>query len=162
MVAYFYNMAFVIPEVNNTGYGFMNEFPKLYKRIYFRRNPEDPLGAPTTWVMGFRTNSPTRNVLVTRGANYVREGITIVHSSRLYGEMLTFVKDVKGIPRASGRNHDDLVMAFLLILELSESRPMRLEKETRPITLWDDESFAAHVYRMRKRMHAVTGRPKFF
>jgi hypothetical protein len=160
MACHFYNMAFCIPEVNNTGYGFMNEFPKLWSRTYFRRDPDAPVGAPSNWQLGFKTTSVTRPLMVTRGANYVREQLVTIHSTRLYGEMLTFTKDSHGIPRASGKAKDDLVMAFLMMLELAELRPVRLEKEKRPITLADDKSFQEHMKRMKNRRYL--DRPRFF
>jgi hypothetical protein len=153
MVCYFYNMAWAIPEVNNTGYGFMVTFERLWKRIYFRVNPDAPFGTKQSWVTGFKTTAITRPILVTRGQNYIREKVVTIHSSRLYMQLLTFVKDSKGIPRASGKNMDDLVMAFLFALELAELRPVKLDKATRPVTLWDDKMFQAHVARMRGRRH---------
>jgi len=160
MAATFYNMAYVIPEVNNTGYGFMQVFKDIYPRIYFRRNPEAPLNAPTQWVLGFRTDSTTRPILVTRGQNYVREGVGVIRSSRLLKEMRTFVKDKRGTPRASGRNHDDLVLAWLLMLELHESRPVRLEKPSKEPTLADDKFFQQHRAKMLSKGYG--GRAKFF
>jgi hypothetical protein len=160
MACHFYNMAFAIPEVNNTGYGFMSVFPTLWSRIYFRQDPDAPYGAPTKFVLGFKTNAATRPVLVTRGANYVREKIPVIRSSRLLGEMQTFVKDSKGTPRAAGKNTDDLVMAFLFILELASVRPVRLEKEPREVTLWDDKAFQEHVSRMKR--WKISDRRPFF
>ncbi len=160
MVAYYYNQTWMIPEVNNTGYAFMNKIPDLWTRIYFRQDPDAPLNAPPKWLHGFKTGPSTRPILVQRGREYIRDKVPTIHSSRLYGELTTFVKDTRGIPRASGGAMDDLVMAFLLILELHESRPIRLEKEKRELTLADDKSFIEHQKRMRKKGYGA--RAKFF
>jgi hypothetical protein len=74
--------------------------------------------------------------------------------------MQTFVKDSKGTPRAAGKNTDDLVMAFLFILELASVRPVRLEKEPREVTLWDDKAFQEHVSRMKR--WKISDRRPFF
>jgi hypothetical protein len=157
LAAAYYNGAWVIPEVNNTGYGFMTTFTKLWSRIYWREDP-DAAFRTMTWRYGFLTRSETRNRIVCRHRDFVREKTLPTYSSRLFSEMLTFVKDKSGTPRASGKkNHDDLVLADCMLLELSEQRPRRLDRAAdRGPTLADDKSFQKHVAR-RKRANTKVG-----
>lgn len=167
MACLFYNEAFCIPEVNNTGYGFIEVFKKLYGKIYFRKDPDAPIGQSSAkYRYGFKTDDITRRIITGYAQAYVREiplnGWPQIRSRRLYNEMRTFQKDKSGTPRAIGKkSHDDLVIMFCLFLEELTRRPRRVTKETRELTLLDDKSFQEHMHRMRAGRNK-TGRARYF
>jgi hypothetical protein len=138
MACRYYNDAYCIPEVNGPGMAFMQVFAELWNRMYYRIDHDAVEDIAGKVRFGFRTTSVTRPVITIRGQSYVREGAVDIFSSRLFSEMQSFVKDSHGRPRAAGKGTDDLVMAFLLVLELHEQRPEQLRKGTRPLTLSDD------------------------
>ena len=166
MAGFFYNDAWSIPEVNNTGYGFMSTFVNLYRRIYFRKDPDAALGARQKYQYGFRTNPVTRPIITLRAQAYIRElpmnGYPKIRSRRLFNEMQSFQKDKLGYPRAMAKGtQDDLVICFCLVLEEAERRPVRVTPEKRQLTLADDKSFQEHQARMRGRRGA-SGRARYF
>lgn len=154
MACWLYNKAFAIPEVNGPGMAFMQEFTKLWNRLYYRIDYDSIEEISGQVRFGFRTTSVTRPVITMRGQAYVREGLVTVRSSRLFAEMQSFVRDARGVPRAAGKGHDDLVMAFLFVLELAEQRPVQSQKPPRGVTLEDDAYFAARRGRRASRKKA--------
>lgn len=166
MACVYYNDAWAIPEINNTGYAFMETFKKLWRRIYFRQDPDAPVGSEQRWKYGFRTDVATRPIITQRAQAFVREcpdnGWPLIHSSRLMSECRTFQKDKSGCPRAIGKKaHDDLVLAWCLAFEESARRPVRVTREKRELTLLDDRNFQEHQKRMRQR-RGRTGRARYY
>lgn len=109
-VGRWYNNALIQPERNNDGKVVISRLVESgYPTIY--RHYEDD-----RW--GFPTKASNRLELIGLGQEYVRETVHTIRSPLLVEEMMTFVRNARGRPEASGKGRrggkkDDRIFAWL-------------------------------------------------
>jgi len=113
-----YNKALLCPENNTYGYAVIMKLQELaYSNLYFK-NRRDKFAAmygtdSMIYKIGFTTSGQTRNQILTKLEEVIRNRQVRVYSSRLYEELKTFVwKGTKA--QAQKGNNDDLVMALAI------------------------------------------------
>lgn len=113
-MARWYNNAFIVPEMNNTGLSFVDHIKMKYYNIY-RREVFDKRTKETTQAIGWRTTGTTKPVLVNSLEEAVREEYIHVNGADTLKELRTFVRtDSVGKQGygGEGSNHDDRVIAL--------------------------------------------------
>lgn len=123
MLHRWYGRCLVVPEINNTGYGFMVAAKPLGMNVY-RRERTDRFTSEVTEQWGWMTDPKTRPQLIatmqaairnnaqeaTRGDGLQCDSVTLA------SECSTMVKDAKGVDKAAPGSHDDHVLACALAL----------------------------------------------
>ncbi len=123
-----YNMAFGVPERNNTG-----EYPCIRILEAPFSYPEDRLYHLDDWdkkgrrmkrKVGFRTGPATRNNLIDTLAHFIDSGSIRFHSSHTQEELLHFVTKRSGKREADSGYHDDEVICAGLACKGAEAYPI--------------------------------------
>ena len=124
----YYNYAMIAPENNNRGHLTCDQLTRMrYKKIYytgleFGKKPKDG-------EMGWNTNVRNR----TRGIDQFIHDFAMMLFDKLdqelLGEMSTFIQNERGKMEAATGKHDDLVMAFMIALQICVLFP-RIERRT--------------------------------
>jgi len=106
----FYNWALLGIEVNKDGLWVNDALEKMgYINLYYRKQFDD-ITKKMTKFFGWKTTSATRPfALAALKAVFFRKDGGF--PSVILGEMLTFVRNIKGKPEAMAKKHDDVLMA---------------------------------------------------
>lgn len=116
-IGYFYNEAYIAPEINNMGRAVMyfllgDEYPndKLYKRIKYdpSKQKDNRLGS-----YGWLTSSVSRPVLLADFRNSFEDGTLKINDVDTLKEMLKFVNN-NGKYEAEIGSHDDRVLGAMI------------------------------------------------
>jgi len=121
-----YNDALAVPEANKEGLLTINvllkEHPntKIYRR--FVEVGKVPTGSDKKYI-GYSTNERTRHFAVTNFAKEWRlDGIEIFDTRHL-NEMMSFIRNKNsGRPEAGNGNHDDLIMAACIAVDVDQQQ----------------------------------------
>jgi hypothetical protein len=123
LAAEYWNNAWIAPEVNNTGYALVaavRDYPYIIAR---EGAPDLSLSRPLHRI-GFQTDGPSRNMLISDWEKYGREepvtgydGKIRCLSSLLADEERTFVLDKQGKKQHRAGCHDDVLFASMLALQ---------------------------------------------
>jgi hypothetical protein len=111
-----YNKALMCPENNSFGYATILKLKELkYPMLYHRKRRGVYIGGyiPSTDadVAGFTTSGRSRNMILTKFEEMIRNKELTIYSSRFYNELKTFVwKGSK--PQAMKNKNDDLIISF--------------------------------------------------
>ena len=118
-IGYFYNTAWLVPEVNSSGNEVVNTLAKRvhYPNLYRNLKPHVTEGDDLTPKWGWFTNDWNRNRLFARGAEILRADPHFTRDKDLVDEIRTIEIDENGRARAKHPNKDDIVMAWLLALQ---------------------------------------------
>lgn len=122
-LGYFYNYAWVCPEVNSVGEGVVRDLVRMgYSKLY-KRTEHDEFSAVKTRKIGFSTGMRTKPKLINQFIAYCKEGRFRVRSKVLLQEMQSFVqlaaKGGKSLRyEAKSGKHDDTVIAAALSVEM--------------------------------------------
>ncbi len=82
--------------------------------------------------LGWLTNAKTKPLMVAEGDRIIREGLATIHSPELLSELMTFVRLADGKTEAQQGCFDDLVIAWLIALQLRKYAPAKVTvKESR-------------------------------
>ncbi len=113
-----YNTAVLCPENNSYGYATIIKLKELkYPKIYSSKRTTAWMGDFTpsndTEAAGFTTSGKTRTLILTKLEEVLRNRQLVVHSSRLYDELKTFVW-VENRAQAMKGYNDDLVMSLAI------------------------------------------------
>jgi len=136
-----YNLAHIVPEVNNHGILGVDILKRLYPtgRIYKRESPDSRKQsnkASKKPALGFITTERTKPYSCSTLKTYLKRGLKI-HDSETYHELQMFT-EIDGALTAPEREHDDLVMALALaavgIKELVKNEPQ--EQKEAPSIDW--------------------------
>jgi hypothetical protein len=113
-----YENALVAVERNNHGYGVLAHLKDLhYENLYEAGGQE-----------GWLTNVVTRPAMIENLAAVLMAQPELFHSSRLLGEMKTFVRHADGHGGAAEGAHDDCVMAMAIALAVRREDAGRVRK----------------------------------
>jgi len=113
-----YNNALLCPENNTYGYAVVMKLSELnYPNLYYK-NPKDKFASMYTsdsnlHKIGFTTSGQSRNQILTKLEEVIRNKQIKLYSSRLYEEMKTFIWKGSKAQAMKGKN-DDLVMALAI------------------------------------------------
>jgi len=77
---------------------------------------------------GWRTDTNSRNELVSGIREWLNDGAGKLNSGRLCGELMTFVRSKTGKPQAKSGCHDDAVMAFGIAVQVDQIVPLDEEE----------------------------------
>ena len=113
-----YNNALLCPENNSYGYATILKLKDLkYPRLYYRTRKSVYIGEyvppASADVAGFTTSGKTRNQILTKLEEVIRNKQIRVYSSRFYEEMKTFIWKTNKAQAMRGYN-DDLVMSLAI------------------------------------------------
>ena len=127
----FYNNAMIGVEANNHGFAVLQELKKKYKNIYYMETFDE--GTQTRKKkLGWHTNMKTKPLMVAEGDRIIREGLATIHSPELLSELMTFVRLADGKTEAQEGCFDDLVIAWLIALQIRKYAPRKATtKESR-------------------------------
>jgi hypothetical protein len=120
-----YNNALMCPENNSYGYATLVKLKDLnYPKLYYSKRKGVFIGnyqpASDKDVAGFTTSGKTRNLILTKLEEVIRNKQVKIYSSRFYDELKTFVW--KGSKAQSMRGYnDDLVMSFAINMWLFDA-----------------------------------------
>ena len=123
-----YGNALLCPENNTYGYAVVMKLKELdYKNLYFK-NQKDKFNMMyghdvDISKIGFTTSGQSRNQILTKLEQVLRNGEIKTYSSRLYEEMKTFVWTGQKAQAQKGKN-DDLVMSLAIGVWLYDTSPV--------------------------------------
>lgn len=121
-LGYEFNEALIACEANSIGYATCLKlvelkYPKIFRslpsqfRSVDRVKLENDMSDPEKMIPGFQTTQTTRPLLVSRLEESLRKRTLIIHSSRFYNELTTFIW-LNGKPQGMPGYNDDLCMAM--------------------------------------------------
>ena len=113
-----YNNALLVPENNSYGYATIIKIKDLgYPRLYYRKRSGVFIGSyvppGNVDIAGFTTSGKTRNQILTKLEEVIRNKQIIIYSSRFYEEVKTFIWKANRAQAMSGYN-DDLVISMAI------------------------------------------------
>ncbi len=139
----YYNTALIGIEANFSTYP-NNELQRLrYPRLYVRESLDEYTHKPRQ-AFGFVTNKLSRNTIIARLINYVKNSASHINDRATLEEMLTFVRNEDFRPEAQDGAHDDLVMSLAIALAIGDQQRDYPETVTEDATavwtadMWED------------------------
>lgn len=134
----YYNWAFLVVEVNNTGLATLAELQRNdYPGELLYRRPNIAPGrvekTATTHAWGWSTNVATRQQLVGLLDAAILERSITVRDAHTLSELMTFVISPTGKPEAQNGCHDDEVFALGLAIVGIQNYPAHLLRRAQPL-----------------------------
>jgi hypothetical protein len=122
--AKYYNNAYVAVEIP-CGLVVLNVFKRdNYPNLFRRQIHDERQNSDETEDLGWRTTPQTRPVMVQTLLGFLRDSEPHIHSMSIIHEMRTFVWDKNGKPVHLPGEHDDLLFAQMIALEVHKRCPM--------------------------------------
>jgi len=120
-----YNKALLCPENNSYGYATILKLKELdYPKLYHKKRKAIYIGdyvpPKETDLAGFTTSGKTRNLILTKLEEILRNKQVKVYSSRFYEELKTFTWSGNKASAMRGYN-DDLVISFAIAMWLYDA-----------------------------------------
>jgi hypothetical protein len=120
-----YNKALLCPENNSYGYATIIKLKELqYPNLYYKRRKSvfigDYIPKAESDIAGFTTSGKTRNLILTKLEEVIRNKEVNIYSTRFYEELKTFVWKGNKAQAMKGYN-DDLVMSFAIGMWMYDS-----------------------------------------
>jgi hypothetical protein len=120
-----YNNALLCPENNSYGYATILKLKEIqYPNIYHKRRKAvyvgDYVPSKDTDIAGFTTSGKTRNLILSKLEEVLRNKLIRVYSTRFYEELKTFTWKNNKAQAMKGYN-DDLVISFAIAMWLYDS-----------------------------------------
>ncbi len=97
-----------------------------YPKQYYREVP-DAISGKIHPRHGFATTKLTRPLIISKHVALVREEIHTFNDPKTLEEMLTFVRNQNGRPEAQEGEHDDLIMADAICLEIRRQQEVKVK-----------------------------------
>ncbi|MHC4489842.1 MAG: hypothetical protein ACYSW7_11830, partial [Planctomycetota bacterium] len=121
--AQFYNNAWVAPELPY-GMVILDVFKTAsYDHIFNRQAGDDKWDEEDTDALGWKTTTSTRPVMIEQFKDFLNDN-PAVYSKELIKEMRTFVRDKNGKAIHLPGEHDDILFAFMIAVQLHLRCPM--------------------------------------
>ena len=123
-----YNDAILCPENNTYGYAVVMKLQELkYKNLYFKNSKDKFINLygqeNNLHKIGFTTTGQSRNQILTKLEEVIRNKQVKIYSSRLYEELKTFIWRGSKAQAQKGKN-DDLVMSLAIGVWLYDTTPV--------------------------------------
>ena len=120
-----YNNALLCPENNSYGYATILKLKEIqYPNLYHQRRKAvyvgDYVPSKDTDIAGFTTSGKTRNLILSKLEEVLRNKLIRVYSTRFYEELKTFTWKNNKAQAMKGYN-DDLVISFAIAMWLYDS-----------------------------------------
>jgi hypothetical protein len=135
-----YNNAYIGIE-NNADLTALYKLHELgYANLHYQENLDASPSPDGTRKMGWNTNLRTRYIMVDDGREWLKEGLVAICSPWLLDQMEIFAQNARGKYEAIPGGHDDLVMAWLIavqMMKLKLTRQTHAEEELAP--LWEGQ-----------------------
>lgn len=114
-----YNDGLAVPENNTFGYMTAMILKDLgYPSLYYDRHTGDPFTfvppADSRMIPGFSTQTKSRQNILTKLEELIRNKMMSIHSSRFAQQMQAFICDETGRAKAMKDSHDDLIMSLAI------------------------------------------------
>ena len=127
----YYHKDMIGVERNHPGLGVLLDLKKKYTNLYYMEDFEEATQTRKK-KLGWLTNAKTKPLMVAEGDRIIREALAIIHSPELLSELMTFVRLADGKTEAQQGCFDDLVIAWLIALQLRKYAPAKATvKESR-------------------------------
>lgn len=163
-LAYYYNRALLIVEINGPGLEVQNTLAKRvrYPNLYRNRMPNRAVGDDYASSWGWRTGPHNRPQLMARIEELLQSGIPFTRDKETLDEIQIMEKDQRGAIRARAPNHDDRVLALALALQARWERMYDARPEAPRDTSLDHlpaadravwRSFREHMARYERNTH---------
>lgn len=111
----YYNYAWLVPEINNTGIATLAALRRArYGRIYRRRTTAEAMNDTPKDNLGWYTSGKTKPLLIDNFAAFIRDNVGKIKSRQLIMECQSYVYDASGRTNAQEGCYDDRVMAGAL------------------------------------------------
>lgn len=117
-LARYYNMAIAAIERNNHGHLVLDRLKTRYPHIYCKVITDEKT-LKKTKKLGWETNSHTRDMMLDRFEQLVRECTVTIRSAILKSELLTFIVNEDGKRIAKTGKKDDTILASAITLEVA-------------------------------------------
>jgi hypothetical protein len=131
-LGWWFNKAMLAIEVNFDRHP-TKELQRLkYPNLYFRESM-DTITKQKMEKYGWFTGSASRPLLVDALIILVRDNVDYINHLALIDEMLVFVRDDTGKPRAMAGKHDDLVMARGIAECIRTQQTVKVTEEEKPL-----------------------------
>lgn len=127
----FYNNAQIGPEVNAVGLQTTHELAKIYSNMYIWRK-QDAIAPKLTGLLGWKTQYDSKLLMVGLGHKRLYHRQVQIFSERLWQEMRYFGRDYTDTGMITYRavsGHDDLVMAWLIALKISDDENFEVYRQ---------------------------------
>ena len=128
-----YNWAFQGIERNANGLTVINELehqePKYPGAMIYSRTHSQDGGKYATPLKGWQTSILTRNNMVNRMAQEIREQNIIINSRETVRECMTFVIKNNGKIEAQDGSKDDLVLSFGIAIQMMQNAPVMVNEK---------------------------------
>jgi len=120
-----YNKALMCPENNSYGYATILKLKELgYPNLYYRKRKAifigDYVPKSDSDIAGFTTSGKTRNLILSKLEEVLRNKQVNVYSTRFYEELKTFIWKGSKAQAMKGYN-DDLVLSFAIAMWLYDT-----------------------------------------
>ena len=135
-------------ERNNHGIAVLQELRKIYTNLYHMETFAEDTQTRSK-KLGWLTSSKSKPLMVAEGDKIIREVQALVHSPDLISELMTFVRFADGTTGAQDGSYDDLVIAWLIALQMRKYIDLTTPKE--------EERIVNHNRIMDKEMANVRG-----
>ena len=142
----YYNWALIGLETNFSTVPTRTLEECRYPNMYMRERV-DTITNKITYSFGFETTRKTRPVIIGELVGIFREQPELVVDKATLKEMLSFVKDDAGKPRAAEGEHDDLVMALAIAHYISSQQTTKEPETPR------EKSFISQHFKIKERMN---------
>ncbi len=126
--------AFLAVERRSSGYAVLNELEKLgYPNLYGEVDNAARTKGYKEYATGWLTNRLTKPVMISDFAELLRTGQFVTHDATLVSEIQNYVYDTKGHDNnpavdlkalAGPGQHDDLLMAAMIAVQVRDSAPL--------------------------------------
>lgn len=103
-----------------------------FPTLYFR-NPAESKGEAAERRLGFSMNKTTKPLVVDNAKILLRDERDGIRDPETAAEMLTFVRDEKGVMGAEENHFDDLIDAYMGAQYLASEKPLRQTRFGRPV-----------------------------
>nr|WP_042671718.1 hypothetical protein [Methylobacterium sp. B34] len=120
----YYNEAKIAVENNSIGFATVTRLQHdLYYPNVWTSIQEGVESEKNTKNLGFRTNSQTKPMIISRLQEALRTGDLIINDMITLREMKTFIVTASGSMEADVKCHDDCVMSLALANYIHEGKP---------------------------------------
>ena len=102
----------------------VKELDRLGYNFQYMREVIDSISQRPQKKHGFKTTKLTRPAIISQHVALARDHIDTFNDSRMLNEMLSFVRNENGKPEAQQGQHDDMIFADAIALEIREQQTM--------------------------------------
>jgi len=126
-----YNKAYTVVEDAPVGKATLIKLQELHCNLY-KRKSKTSIGDK----LGFPTISTTKPMMVADLADMVRDGTIVIHNLDILEQLMSYIRDEKGLYHATLGARDDYVSALMLLVQGMKNLPMASKIEVSYPSTW--------------------------